>query len=242
MFALGSSTRLAWKSAAGLVLALLWSAGAGAIPITYEWVQSGCDGPAPVCAAPMHGEWTFDSAAVERGSATYFALRDTFPNLVPDGVDTFDFIIGPFVYKTISFRDHWTNADAVYGIGRRDNVGGIYQVSFSADRERIAAISQTSVFHSFEDPTGTTFDVAPENPAISVRITPHSIRYAHDTGSEPQVDGIPVTPHATFTGEWRALALPTPIPAADTLSLIVAAAIPLIETRRRKRQPASSNG
>lgn len=219
----------------GATLALMSSA--QAVPVEFEWVQTSCTGNA--CGATVDGTWSFKEEAVQRGSATYFTLRDTYPNYAPDGVETFSFTLGAFVLKDHTFGPlTWTNASAADGAGKLGR-GGIYEVTFAADRQSISAIIQRATPDwPFGSPDSTTFELAPTNPTMHITVWPDKIEYYQYTGSEPRgPDGIPIIPGlTTFTGEWRAVDVPTPIPTPGSLALVGLSVIAAgLRTRRARR-------
>lgn len=208
-----------------------------AVPVDFEWVQTSCTGNA--CGATVGGTWSFKEEAVARGTATYFTLRDTYPNYAPDGVETFLLTIGAFVLQGHTFGPlRWTNTEAADGAGRLGR-GGIYEVTFAADRQSISAIVQRATPDwPFGSPDSTRFELAPNNPSMRITVWPDKIDYYQYTGSEPPgPDGIPIIPgHTTFVGEWRAVDMPTPISAPGVLALSGLATIAAgIRTRRARR-------
>ena len=239
-----NGSRLAMLSTIGVLMAAVPAA--QATVVDFEWVQAACSGSA--CGATVSGTWTFKDEAVTRGSATYFTLRDDYPNYAPDGVETFSFTLGTFVLKGFTFGPiTWTNNDAADAAGWLGH-GGIYVVSFAADRQSIAAVEQRATPDwPFADPDSTTFERAYNNPSIRIEVGPDAIVYFQNTGSEPRgPDGIPVTPNfTTFTGQWRAVDVPTPIPVPGSLALVgatlLAAGIQARRARRARRlRPAAS--
>lgn len=208
--------RCARLSCITAVAAVLWGASADAALLTYRWQQTGCTGD--VCSTDISGNWVFDAAAVQRGTATFLAVPEAFPQIDPHEVDSFTFTIGRFSVKGIEFGPlTWTNANAVNGLAVP--LLGTYRVTFSADRQRIAGLSQSTASGALADPTATTFERAPRNPSIGITVQPQTIFFQENTGSEPRVDGIPVTPHATLTGSW-VLASPVPEPRVAGLFVV----------------------
>jgi hypothetical protein len=219
-----------------IVAAALSSASAGAALLTYRWEQSGCQGNA--CGADISGSWVFDAAAVQRGTATFVAVPQAFPQIDPHEVDSFTFTIGAFSVKGVPFGPlTWTNANAIGG--QADRLLGTYQATFSADRRTIAHLSQSTATGLFDSPDTVGFDLAPTNPSISVGVQPTAIFFRENTGSEPQVDGIPVTAQATLTGAW-VLENGTPVPEPAVSRLLLAGLFAFaagVLTRRRKAKP-----
>lgn len=213
-----------------IVAALAWSCHASAALLSYKWVQTACVGP--VCSANIEGTWTFEQAAVQRGTATFVSQPSAFPQIDPNEVQSFTFTIGAFVDQGISFGPlTWTNQNAVV---RQGGLVGTYQVTFSADRKHITALSQSDLQGVFNDATSVTFERAPTNPTISIRVKPDSIFFNENTGSEPLVGDVPVTPSATLTGQWSlvsALPIPEPRP-VDILAFALGLTIAVRTLRR----------
>lgn len=221
--------------AAGATLVLVSTA--YAVPVEFEWVQNSCTGNA--CGATVEGIWSFKEEAVQRGTATYFTLRDIYPDYAPDGVEAFSFTLGAFVLQGHTFGPlTWTNSSATDGAGRLGR-GGIYEVTFAADRQSISAIVQRATPDwPFGSPDSTTFELAPTNPTMHITVWPDKIEYYQYTGSEPRgPDGIPIIPGlTTFTGDWRAVDVPTPIPTPASLALVgLSVTAASLRTRRARR-------
>jgi hypothetical protein len=190
------------KAVCGVILpCLMFSAAWGGSTYTYKWSQTACQGA--VCGATIDGAWTFQQYAVERGSATYFGLRNEYPQLDKDGVVSFSFTIGAFISNTIKFGPITWPTGAALGGGILQQRGGSYHVQFSADRQSIVGVHETAFSGATTNPVATVFELAPTNPSIRLTVTPKSIGYYQATGSEPfGPDGIPVRPSATLQGQW----------------------------------------
>jgi hypothetical protein len=185
----------------GILQCLMFSAAWGGSTYTYKWSQTACEGA--VCGATIDGAWTFQQYAVERGSATYFGLRNEYPQLDKDGVVSFSFTIGEFTSNTVKFDPiTWTDAHALGGSSARQS-GGSYHVQFSADRQSIVGVYETAFSGAITNPIATGFERAWNNPYIHLTVMANAIRYAQATGNEPfGPDGIPVRPSATLQGQW----------------------------------------